>query len=67
MVNRRNKYRWSQYDALKHIDSNFIDDFSKYILSNKEDFYFVGEYWMENQDILKDFIDKTSGNVDLLM
>lgn len=55
----------ARYDALKHIDSSFINDFTKYVLSIKPDFYFVGEYWDNDQGKLIDFIDKTEGNVDL--
>lgn len=55
-----------RYDALKHIDSAFITDFTHHILTNiKNDFYFVGEYWENNQENLIKFIDKTYGNVDL--
>lgn len=54
-----------RYDALKHIDKTFVDDFTKYILSIKPDFYFVGEYWENNQGNLINFIDETNQNIDL--
>ena len=54
-----------RYDALKHIDSNFINDFTNHILSIKNDMYFVGEYWENNQENLIQYIDSTSQNVDL--
>lgn len=55
-----------RYDALKHIDSNFVREFTNYILSEiKNDFYFVGEYWENNIDNLTNFIDSTDQNVDL--
>lgn len=56
----------ARYDALKHIDQNFINDFSNNILQNiKSDFYLVGEYWENDLNRLVDFIDGTSNNVDL--
>ena len=54
-----------RYDALKHIDSNFINDFTNHILAIKNDMYFVGEYWENNQENLIQYIDSTSQNVDL--
>lgn len=55
-----------RYDALKHIDKNFINDFTNHILTNiKNDFYFVGEYWENDLGNLVNFIDQTSSNVDL--
>ena len=55
-----------RYDALKHIDGNFIRDLTNHILTNiKQDFYFVGEYWENNLDNLTSFIDQTDSNVDL--
>ena len=54
-----------RYDALKHIDSHFINDLTNHILKIKEDMYFVGEYWENNQDNLIHYIDETSQNVDL--
>lgn len=54
-----------RYDALKHIDKQYINDFTKYILSIKPDMYFVGEYWENDQGDLVQFIDGTSQNIDL--
>ncbi|MBK1637331.1 alpha-amylase, partial [Rhodovulum adriaticum] len=55
-----------RYDALKHIDDNFIRDLTNHILANiRNDFYFVGEYWENNLDNLTHYIDQTSNNVDL--
>lgn len=55
-----------RYDALKHIDKHFINDFTKYILEEiNPDFYFVGEYWENNLGNLLEFIDGTESHVDL--
>lgn len=55
-----------RYDALKHIDRNFINDLTKYILTEiNDEFYFVGEYWENNQGNLIEYIDGTSSNIDL--
>lgn len=55
-----------RYDALKHIDRNFINDLTEYILTEiNDDFYFVGEYWENNQGNLIEYIDGTSSNIDL--
>ena len=53
-------------DAVKHIDANFIDDMKKYILSDiKEDFYTVGEYWVNDLGSLGEYMYDTSHNIDL--
>lgn len=55
-----------RYDALKHIDRNFINDLTKYILTEiNDEFYFVGEYWENDQGNLIEYIDGTSSNIDL--
>lgn len=54
-----------RYDALKHIDAYFIKDLTEHILNKKNDMYFVGEYWENNQDNLVRYIDITSQNIDL--
>lgn len=75
---REELFRWAEwfinetnidgirYDALKHIDSNFINDFTNNILANvRDDFYFVGEYWENDLDNLLKYLDSTSSNIDL--
>lgn len=70
--------RWSEWyvnetsvdgfrlDAVKHIDSQFIDEFIKNIREKKgDDFYVVGEYWKPNYSTLEDYIVETACNVDL--
>lgn len=53
-------------DAVKHIDADFMDQFTKYIQNQiKSDFYFVGEYWLADKDSLQDYMAETSGNIDL--
>ncbi len=55
-----------RYDAIKHIDANFIDELNKYILKNTNNkFYSVGEYWVSDKDKLKQYIDETTGKIDL--
>lgn len=53
-------------DAVKHIDSNFMDELTKYIQKEiREDFYFVAEYWISDPEALRDYISNTSQNIDL--
>lgn len=58
-------YDGFRYDALKHISSKFIDKLSAHILEEKPDFYFVGEYWNNNEAIMNHYLEETSYNVDL--
>lgn len=53
-------------DAVKHIDSGFMDELTKYILREiRKDFYFVAEYWLSDPAALKDYLSDTSANIDL--
>lgn len=53
-------------DALKHIDEVFVKEFVEHIKSIKEDFYFVGEYWVNDSGLNEEFILKTGDHLDLL-
>ncbi|MDD7543892.1 MAG: alpha-amylase [Peptoniphilaceae bacterium] len=59
------KYDGFRYDALKHIDQHFIDMLSNEILEKKPEFYFVGEYWKDNESIMNHYLDETDYNVSL--
>ena len=53
-------------DALKHIDQAFIDEFLSYIKSIKgDDFYFLGEYWVNNLDTNNYYLSETNYDIDL--
>ncbi len=55
-----------RYDALKHLDAEFINEFTQYILNEvDENFYFVGEYWENNLDDLLKYLGVTSSNIAL--
>ena len=53
-------------DALKHIDEVFIKEFVEHIKSIKEDFYFLGEYWVNDLALNEEYINVTKGNIELL-
>ncbi len=55
-----------RFDAVKHIEANFIKDFIKTLRqkSNKE-LFSVGEYWSANVNDLQEYIDKTDGEISL--
>lgn len=52
-------------DALKHIDEAFINELIPHIKSNKEDFYFLGEYWVNDLGLNEKYIHNTNSNVEL--
>lgn len=53
-------------DAIKHISSNFIYQFTKHIRKLTNDkFYFVGEYWKEDLETLEDYLSKIDYSIDL--
>lgn len=55
-----------RYDALKHIDYNFIRDLTEYVLSKKgENFYLVGEYWQDDENSINRYLDETNWHIDL--
>ncbi|WP_418968522.1 alpha-amylase [Alloscardovia omnicolens] len=54
-----------RYDALKHISSDFIDNLSAYIISKHPQFYFVGEYWTDNEQSINHYLNDTDYQVDL--
>lgn len=58
-------YDGFRYDALKHISDVFIDNLSRHILEKHPDFYFVGEYWRNNEDFIQHYLHDTDYNVDL--
>ncbi|MDO4662343.1 MAG: alpha-amylase [Tissierellia bacterium] len=55
-----------RYDALKHIDYDFIEGLSNHILEKKGDnFYFIGEYWKNDEGTINKYLDETNWNIDL--
>lgn len=55
-----------RYDALKHIDYNFIRDLSAHVRGKwGEDFYIIGEYWKPDGEALNNYVDETNYIVDL--
>lgn len=55
-----------RFDAVKHIEAIFIRDFIKEMkkYSNKN-LFSVGEYWNSNINELKEYIEKTEGEISL--
>lgn len=55
-----------RFDAVKHIKASFIKDFIREMrkYSNKN-LFAVGEYWNSNIDELKEYIEKTEGELSL--
>ncbi|WP_018143778.1 alpha-amylase [Alloscardovia criceti] len=54
-----------RFDALKHMSSDFIDHLSADIMAEKPDFYFVGEYWKDDEGTISHYLDNTNYKVDL--
>lgn len=53
-------------DAVKHIDNDFMEEFSTHIYEKHgENFYLLGEYWDEDVDKEKDYMDSTNYKIDL--
>lgn len=53
-------------DALKHIDEAFINELVDHIKFHKEDFYFLGEYWVNDLGLNEEYINSTNSNIELL-
>jgi alpha-amylase len=55
-----------RFDALKHIEQNFIKDFIKHLeeVSEKE-LYFFGEYWMADNEEKNGYLYNTNYHTDL--
>lgn len=55
-----------RFDALKHIDAVFINEFLGGIKEEVNDgFYFFGEYWDGSSDNMKSYLDSIEHRVDL--
>ena len=53
-------------DAIKHINYDFIKEFSQTMREEKGDqFYFVGEFWKSDLDACREFLDNIDYHVDL--
>lgn len=58
-------YDGFRYDALKHISADFVDRLSDHIREAHPDFYFVGEYWNNNDVVMKHYLEETGYHIDL--
>ncbi|WP_459129194.1 alpha-amylase [Guggenheimella bovis] len=54
-----------RFDALKHISSQFILDLVTDIRSYKEDFYGLGEFWVNDHEENARYIETMNGSIDL--
>lgn len=55
-----------RFDAVKHIESNFIRDFIREMNANYDkNLFSVGEYWNANVNELKNYIERTEGEISL--
>lgn len=55
-----------RFDAVKHIESNFIRDFIREMNAYYgKNLFSVGEYWNANVNELKNYIDRTEGEISL--
>lgn len=55
-----------RFDALKHIEDDFIEDFVKHIEDKSEkELYFFGEYWMYDTDEKNQYLYETKYHTDL--
>lgn len=55
-----------RFDAVKHIDHDFLQMYSEKILEMKgDDFYLLGEYWDNNIDNKEMFMESTDFQMDL--
>lgn len=54
-------------DAVKHYDTNFIKEFTDNIRTNNngKEFYFVGEYWKDDIEAIRSFIERTEGKIEM--
>ena len=59
------RYDGFRYDAIKHISSRFIDDLSKHMIAKRPNFFFVGEYWKDDENTIQHYLDQTDYHIDL--
>lgn len=53
-------------DALKHMDQGFVEEFVGHVREIKgEDFYFLGEYWVNSEEVNDAFLNKINYTSDL--
>lgn len=53
-------------DAIKHINQEFIEAFVRAIREHvQRDFYAVGEYWKNDPDYLREYLDNVDHQIDL--
>ncbi len=55
-----------RFDAVKHIDASFMEEFTNYLHeTHGDDFYLLGEYWDANMDIKERYMQVTKYQMDL--
>lgn len=52
-------------DAVKHIKAGFYKDWVKYLNTTKKELFTIGEYWSNNLDALKYYINETDSEISL--
>lgn len=53
-------------DAVKHIDKTFLDEFATHLKKQHgEDFYILGEYWIDNLDTNNNFLSETEYDIEI--
>lgn len=52
-------------DAIKHINHDFIKKFATSLLKEKDDFYFVGEFWKADLQECQEFLEQMDYKIDL--
>lgn len=54
-------------DAVKHIDRTFMADFAHFLRSEiDKDFVLIGEYWINDLNETRDFLEDTKCDIDLV-
>lgn len=52
-------------DAIKHINHDYIKKFATSLLKEKDDFYFVGEFWKADLQECQEFLEQMDYKIDL--
>ncbi len=53
-------------DALKHISRDFIDNLAEHMFEKYgKDFYFVGEYWQNDEYVMNQYLEQIDYQIDL--
>lgn len=56
-----------RFDALKHIDPHYINEWIDHLKEHfQKDFFSIGEYWQNDVEELKRYIERTEGRMHLM-